>query len=286
MQPLPDDRTILALIEPLALAAGKRTLEVWRQGVEVAAKADASPVTQADREAEEIILAGLRAAFPGVPIVAEEEVSAGLGPDAADGSAGDIFFLVDPLDGTREFVRGGDDYTVNIALVRGGAPAVGVVYAPARNMLYTGRPGLAEAVATDADHRPRERRAIAARPAGTPPTIVASRSHNTPETDAFIARHAPAERVSVGSSLKFCLLAAGEADLYPRFGRTMQWDTAAGDAVLRAAGGQTRALDDTPLPYGPGTCPDDAPFANPHFIAQGQPSRPEERGEAATARSN
>jgi len=267
MQPLPDDRTILGLIEPLALAAGRRTLEVRRQGVAVEAKADASPVTQADREAEEIILRGLRADFPGVPIVAEEEAASGLSPDAVGGA----FFLVDPLDGTREFVRGGDDYTVNIALVRGGAPVVGVVYAPARYMLYTGRPGLAEAVTTDADHRPRERRTIAARPARTPLTVVASRSHNTPETDAFIARCEPAERVSVGSSLKFCLLAAGEADLYPRFGRTMQWDTAAGDAVLRAAGGRTCALDDAPLPYGPGTCPDDAPFANPHFIARGRP---------------
>lgn len=269
MQDLPDDRTILDLIERLALAAGRRIIEVRDEGFDAEAKADRSPVTAADRDAERIILDGLRSGFADVAVVAEEEAAAGLQPKRV----GDAFFLVDPLDGTREFVRGGDDFTVNIALVRDGAPAVGVVYAPACNQLYAGRPGLAERVATDAEHRPLDRRVIAARSPRSPLTIVASRSHNTPETDAFIAGLEAAERFCIGSSLKFCILAAGEADLYPRLGRTMQWDTAAGDAVLRAAGGMTRTLDGAPFRYGPGTAPGDAPFANPHFVAEGRPGK-------------
>src|SRR5690606_37417890 len=174
--------------------------------------------------------------------------------------------LVDPLDGTREFVRGGDDYTVNVALVRAGAPVVGAVYAPACRQLYLGRPGFAELVETDAGHRPLSRREIRARLPAVPPVIVASRSHDTAETRDWIARLGAAERVAIGSSLKFCLLAAGRADLYPRLGRTMQWDTAAGDAVLRAAGGMTRTLDGAPLGYGAGRVAGDEPFANPHFI--------------------
>lgn len=262
---LPDDATVLSLIEPLALAAGRRIMEIAAEGFAAEAKADASPVTRADREAEEILLSGLRAHFPGVPMVAEEEASAGLAPE----EAGEVFFLVDPLDGTREFVRGGDDFTVNVALVRQGAPVVGAVYAPACRRLYLGRPGFAEAVTAGTDHRPRERAEISVREPAVPPVVVASRSHGTPETEAFIARLGAVERVSIGSSLKFCLLAAGKADLYPRMGRTMQWDTAAGDAVLRAAGGTTRGLDGLPLAYGAGTVPEDAPFANPHFVAEG-----------------
>lgn len=201
-------------------------------------------------------------------IVAEEEASEGIAPQ----DVGTTFFLVDPLDGTREFVRGGDDFTVNIALVKDAVPVMGVVYAPARHALYLGRPGHAEAISTDEDHNPLQRRRIAVRDRQTPPVIVATRSHNTPETDAFIARHEPAVRVTVGSSLKFCMVAAGEADLYPRFGRTMQWDTAAGDAVLRAAGGATRLLDGSPFRYGCDVVPDDAPFASPHFVAEGRPA--------------
>lgn len=265
-QPMPDDAAVLALLEPLALDAGRRVMEIFAQGCTVEAKADDSPVTRADREAEAIILRGLRAHFSSVPIVAEEEAAAG----AAPLEAGNLFFLVDPLDGTREFVNRRTDFTVNIALVRDAAPVVGVVYAPALNALYAGRPGHAEMVTTDDAHRVIERRRIVVREGVAPLRIVASRSHNTPETDAFIARHQPAEIVSVGSSLKFCMLACGDADLYPRFGRTMQWDTAAGDAVLRAAGGSTRTPDGEVFRYGPGTAAGDAPFANPHFIAEGR----------------
>ncbi|MEO3386072.1 3'(2'),5'-bisphosphate nucleotidase CysQ [Mesorhizobium sp. CAU 1741] len=263
-----DDQTILSVFEPLALEAGRRIMDICRQGFRTEEKADHSPVTRADREAEAIILSGLRTHFPDIPVVAEEESAAGLRPRVD----GDVFFLVDPLDGTKEFVAGKGDFTVNIALVRGGEPVVGVVYAPALNTFYSGRPGRAEAAGTDSGHQLVERRAIAVRRRKRPPIIVASRSHRTPETDAYIARFADAKCVTVGSSLKFCLVAAGEADIYPRMSRTMQWDVAAGDAVLRAAGGTTRMLDGRPYRYGPGVVKDDDPFASPYFVSEGLPA--------------
>lgn len=265
MRPSTDDRLILELAESLALEAGRRIMAICHEGFDAERKVDCSPVTRADREAEAIILAGLRSNVADIPVVAEEEMSAGASPHVDGGS----FFLVDPLDGTREFVAGSNDFTVNIALIRRGEPVMGVVYAPAVHALYIGCAGIAERIGTDAEHRPVDRLKISARAPHTPLMIVASRSHNTPETDAFIARYEPAERVTVGSSLKFCLLAAGVADLYPRMSRTMQWDTAAGDAVLRAAGGMTRTLDGKPFRYGPGTALGDAPFANPFFVAEG-----------------
>ena len=261
----PVDRGMLDQLEALALSAGRRIMEICREGFEADSKDDDSPVTRADREAESIILSGLRGCFPETPIVAEEEISGGAQPQL-DGAA---FFLVDPLDGTREFVAGKDDFTVNIALIRQGMPVAGVVYAPARNLLYSGAAGVAERVTTDQAHQPRARSVISARLPACPLLIVASRSHRTAETDRYIEQHDAFECVSVGSSLKFCLLASGEADLYPRMGRTMQWDTAAGDAVLRAAGGSTITLDGRPFIYGPGTSPGDDTFANPHFIARG-----------------
>lgn len=264
--PMPDDRTFLAEFERLALAAGRVIMDLYRSGTSVESKADDTPVTEADRAAETVILAGLRACAPAVSVVAEEETSAGRVP-AALGSA---FFLVDPLDGTREFVSRRDEFTVNIALVRDGEPVCGVVYAPARGMMCSGSPGHAEAVEISPEHAVRHRRTIRARAIAQPPVIVASRSHGTPETDAFIARHPGAEIVSVGSSLKFCLLAEGKADIYPRFGRTMEWDTAAGDAVLRAAGGRTLSVDGKPLVYGKRDLPGEADFANPHFVAEGR----------------
>lgn len=260
-----DDRAILSILEPLVLDAGRRIVEIAAEGFSTETKADCSPVTRADREAEAILLSGLRRSFPGVPVVAEEESAAGLAPRAAAG----VFFLVDPLDGTREFVRGGDDYTVNIALIRAGVPAVGAVYAPACRQLYLGRPGFAELVETDTGHLPVSRREIRARQAPARPVVVASRSHGTPATEDYIAGLGAVERCAIGSSLKFCLLAAGRADIYPRMGRTMQWDVAAGDAVLRAAGGMTRTLDGATLAYGAGIVAGDAPFASPHFVARG-----------------
>ncbi|CAG0989688.1 MAG: 3'(2'),5'-bisphosphate nucleotidase CysQ [Rhizobiaceae bacterium] len=260
---LPGDEAILDLFERLALDAGRAVMAVYATDFAADAKADASPVTAADHAAEAIILAGLRKELPGAPCVAEEEVAAGRVPDIGAGP----FILVDPLDGTREFVSRNGDFTVNIALVRGRVPVVGVVYAPARGMLYSGRPGAAFAVATADGAIVGRRRAIAVRPPREPLSIVASRSHLTPETAAFIDRFPGAETVSVGSSLKFCLLASGEADLYPRFGRTMEWDTAAGDAVLRAAGGRMRRPDGSPLLYGKRGQAEDVDFANPWFVA-------------------
>ncbi len=260
-----DDEAVLAVFEKLALAAGKRIMEVFHAGCAVDRKSDASPVTEADRASEKIILAGLRAAYPAIPCVAEEEACEGILP--AD--LGRAFFLVDPLDGTKEFVNRNPDFTVNIALVRDGLPEIGVVYAPCSRRFFSGRPGRAELVDIDADDHITSRNRISVRTGKNPLAVVASRSHRTPETDNFIRDVGAAEIVSVGSSLKFCLLANGEADLYPRFGRTMEWDTAAGDAVLRAAGGLTSTLDGRPLAYGKRNQADDADFANPYFIARG-----------------
>ena len=236
-------------------------MRVFDAGCAVDQKSDSSPVTEADRESEKIILAGLRAAYPDIPCVAEEEASAGIVPPDLD----DAFFLVDPLDGTKEFVNRRTDFTVNIALVRHGVPAIGVVFAPCTGRFFSGRPGRAEAVEINGDYEVVDRRPISARAGVTPLTIVASRSHNTPETEAYIRTVGAAEIVSVGSSLKFCLVAGAEADVYPRFGRTMEWDTAAGHAVLCAAGGRVATEEGAPLTYGKRA----RGFDNPGFIASG-----------------
>ncbi len=260
-----DLNAMLEIFERLALDAGNEILAVRQEGFTADAKADSSPVTEADRRAEKVILAGLRERYPEIACVAEEEVSEGRLP--AD--IGSAFFLVDPLDGTKEFVGGKSDFTVNIAYVVDGTPLAGAVYAPARGALYLGRPGHAEQVEVSGGGNSGAREAISVSPCAEPIRVVASRSHRTPETDAFISRCGEAKIVSVGSSLKFCLLAAGEADIYPRFGRTMEWDTAAGDAVLRAAGGRTLLVDGGAFAYGKRNQADDVDFANPFFIALG-----------------
>jgi 3'(2'), 5'-bisphosphate nucleotidase len=260
-----DDTQVLALFETLALDAGREIMRIFEAGCSVEAKADTSPVTDADRASECIILEGLRDAFPDIVCVAEEEASAGVRP----GELGETFFLVDPLDGTKEFVARRSDFTVNIALIRNGAPEVGVVFAPCSGRFFSGRPGLAETLWVGDDYTIVARQRVSVREPSMTQTVVASRSHNTPQTDEYIISLGAAEIVSVGSSLKFCLLAAGEADVYPRFSRTMEWDTAAGDAVLRAAGGMTRTVDGEPLSYGKRNIADDVDFANPFFIARG-----------------
>ncbi len=260
------DREIRSLFERLALAAGCEIMAVRSGGFVVHGKADNSPVTLADTRAEEIILAGLERELPDIPHVGEEEISAGKVP----AELGDCFILIDPLDGTREFVSGSDEFTVNIALVRNGAPEIGVVLAPARNEGYSALPGLAERFTVSSEGKIETRHTICTSEPRKPPRIVASRSHRTAETDDFIAGFPDAKIVSVGSSLKFCLLAEGKADLYPRFGRTMEWDTAAGDAVLRAAGGHTRLIDGGPFVYGKRGRQDDRDFANPWFISETQ----------------
>lgn len=257
---------MIETLETLALAAGKAILEVYRNGPSVAYKQDASPVTEADERAEAIILEGLKKAFPDIPVVAEEAAAAGHIPDVA----GRKFFLVDPLDGTKEFINKRDDFTVNIALIDNGVPVAGIVYAPARNVAYTGIDGKAEKLAIADDLTIAGREAIGCRTPSGELTAVASRSHNSPETEAFLAEKGITSTKSVGSSLKFCLVAEGSADVYPRFGRTMEWDTAAGDAVLRAAGGKTVDLEDNAFRYGKIKQVSDSDFANGHFIAWGR----------------
>jgi 3'(2'), 5'-bisphosphate nucleotidase len=251
------------VLESAALAAGSAIMAIYRAGADVQYKADASPVTAADEEAERLILAALAFHFPDIPVVAEEAVAAGRVPDISGG----VFFLVDPLDGTKEFIAGRDEFTVNIALIRNGAPVAGIVYAPALSTGFTAVGDRAERFEVTGDITIVKRQTIGCRRCGTALTAVASRSHATPETARFLDDHGIDACMAIGSSLKFCLVAQGLADVYPRFGRTMEWDTAAGDAVLRAAGGDTRTLDGAPLLYGKTTQANDADFANPNFIA-------------------
>ena len=232
------------LLDELSLAAkeaGEAILEIVRRGFEVESKEDTSPVTEADRAAELIILAALARSAPGVPVVAEEEVAAGRIP-----ALGDTYFLVDPLDGTKEFIRGGDDYTVNIGLIEQGAPKLGVVFAPATGRLHCGCIG--EGAWLDEGHG---HIAIATRPRGEVTTAVASKSHlNQATIDYLEAAVGNCAYVSIGSSLKFCIVAEGKADIYPRAAPTSEWDTAAGHAVLLAAGGLVDGPDGQPLRYG------------------------------------
>ena len=251
------------VLESAALAAGSAIMVTHKAGADVQYKADRSPVTAADEEAERLILAALAQHFPDIPVVAEEAVAAGRVPDISGGT----FFLVDPLDGTKEFIAGRSEFTVNIALVRDGAPVAGIVYAPALSTGFIADDTGAERFEVTGDGAVTRRTTIGCRPCGDALTAVASRSHATPETARFLDDHGIDACTAIGSSLKFCLVAEGLADVYPRFGRTMEWDTAAGDAVLRAAGGQTRTLDGAPLLYGKTRQAGDADFANPDFIA-------------------
>jgi 3'(2'), 5'-bisphosphate nucleotidase len=243
----------------LAIEAGEAIMTVYGAAeLDVQRKADASPVTEADLLADRIISEGLRAAFPEVPLVTEEQA-------ATHGAlSGRDFLIVDPLDGTKEFVQRRGDFTVNIAYVRDGVPIRGVVYAPARDRLFYTN-ALGQSVEEDGTHDATRVGVSVPIRVGEPDNaglrVVASKSHRDEATDAYIRRYEVAE-FKAGSSLKFCLVAAGEADLYPRVGRTMEWDTAAGHAVLLGAGGQVVRMDDhTPLRYGkPG-------YENPHFIA-------------------
>ena len=259
-----DARLLEAMIDA-AIAAGDVIVAARRAGLQVEKKADASPVTDADRAAEVLIAERMAVAAPDVPMIGEEGVSEGRVPKL-DGS----FFLVDPLDGTREFVKGGNDFTVNIGLVRGGRPALGVIFVPASAKLFGGIVGEGAWRTEVVAGVPGTRRAMRVRaaPEGAI-TVVASRSHRTPETDAFIRRFDVGELVSRGSSLKFCAVAEGKADLYPRMGTTMQWDTAAGEAILVAAGGRVVQLDGRPLFYGLGPAPGPDAFRNPWFVAAG-----------------
>lgn len=234
-------------------------LEIYNAGdFEIRVKDDASPVTEADEAADAHIAAGLREAFPDVPLVTEEQT-------ASHEANARTFLIVDPLDGTKEFIQRRGDFTVNIAYVKDGAPARGVVYAPAKGRLfYTEADGTSvEETGALSKSGAESKTAISvSKPDNSALTVVASKSHRDQATDDYIAKYAVRDLASAGSSLKFCLVATGEADLYPRLGRTMEWDTAAGHAVLSGAGGQVVRFDDgKPLMYGK------TGHENPFFIA-------------------
>lgn len=254
---------MLNSLSVLALKAGAKALEIYRTDFAADKKGDASPVTEADRKGEEIILAGLKALAPHIPVLAEESASDGYIPEL-----GTEFFLVDPLDGTKEFIKKTGEFTVNIALVQKGRPVLGVVYAPALSKLYAGAIGEGAWVADVSENDVlQDRRSISARQApATNLTAVASRSHRSPETDAYLQTISVGNFAAAGSSLKFCLIAEGVADIYPRFGRTMEWDTGAGQAVLEAAGGRVLTHPEgRRLEYGK----KERGFDNPYFIAWG-----------------
>jgi 3'(2'), 5'-bisphosphate nucleotidase len=250
---------LVPVLRRLALEAGTRIMQVYNgPDFDVKAKSDTSPVTEADEAADALISAGLRAAFPDLALITEEQAD-------SHALSARTFLIVDPLDGTKEFIQRRGDFTVNIAYVEDGIPLRGVVYAPAQSRLfYTLADGTAveETGALDLDLPGPQHRIGVSTPDNAALMVVASKSHRDAATDAYIANYAVRDMKSAGSSLKFCLVATGEADLYPRLGRTMEWDTAAGDAVLRGAGGHVVRFDDhTPLAYGkPG-------WDNPFFIA-------------------
>lgn len=251
---------LLALAAALAEKAAHAINAVRAAGFAVERKSDRSPVTEADRIAEALIVEGLRAAVPDIPVIAEEEIEAGTAPSAP----GRRFWLVDPLDGTREFAAGRDNFTVNIGLIEDGRAVLGAVAVPATGEVFWGRLG-AGAFRRDAAGT----RAIAVRAVPEEGITVMGSHHyqDDPRMDRFLAGRRVAKVVNIGSAEKFCRVAEGGADLYPRFGRTMEWDTAAPQAVLEAAGGTLRLLDGGgPLLYRkPG-------WANPPFVCEGRPA--------------
>jgi 3'(2'), 5'-bisphosphate nucleotidase len=262
---------------PVALAAARVQMAHFRSGVEVERKADHSPVTAADRQSEEIILAGLARVAPGVAVIAEEQVAAGRIPDPAG-----TFFLVDPLDGTKGFIKGRPEFTINIGLIAAGRPMFGLLYAPALADFYV---TLAADAAVNArldpasDMRSLDDGALQTLRTRVPDphamVALTSQSHLNRATERFLAGYEVIERRAISSSLKFGLIAKGEADFYPRAGPTCEWDTAAGHAVLAAAGGTVTRLDGAPLSYGNA----DLRFENPDFVAWGRGPLERTRGQ-------
>lgn len=250
---------LIPVIRRLALEAGDKIMEIYNSDdFDVKVKSDDSPVTAADEAADALISAGLRAAFPDVLLVTEEQA-------ASHSTKGATFLIVDPLDGTKEFIHRRGDFTVNIALVENGTPTRGVVYAPAKGrMFFTQADGqsVEEIGALDKDTVGAVRSISVSKADNDALLVVASKSHRDQATDDYINKYNVKDSKSAGSSLKFCLVATGEADIYPRVGRTMEWDTAAGHAVLTGAGGKVVRFDDhTTLQYGKDG------YANPFFIA-------------------
>ena len=250
------DPALLAELTSIAREAGQAIMAIYAGAPAAREKADRTPVTDADEAAEASIVAALERLTPAIPIVAEERMARGVRPAIDAGP----FWLVDPLDGTREFLNRNGEFTVNIALIERGRPVAGIVYVPAKGSLYGGD----ERGAFREDDGG-ARRSIRVRvPPAAGVTVMASRSHNNAETQAFVQTLRVAVYAEAGSSLKFCVIAEGAADVYPRLGRTMEWDTAAGHAVLAAAGGSVTTVAGAPLTYGK---PD---FVNPNFVARGR----------------
>jgi 3'(2'), 5'-bisphosphate nucleotidase len=252
-----------ARLAEIAHEAGRVILGHYHNAVEARAKADLSPVTLADEEAEALIEARLLELDASLPIIAEEAMAAG-----RERAIGARFFLVDPLDGTKEFLQRNGEFTVNIALIEQGVPVLGVVHAPALGRAFLGERDRACELAAPAGAplaMANARPIRARRPSAEGVVAVVSRTHRSSKTEEYLAHYRISEMVAAGSSLKFCLIAAGEADLYPRHGRTMEWDTAAGHAVLAAAGGSVTQLDGAPFLYGKAA----DGFVNPSFVARG-----------------
>jgi len=264
MKTMIDSKSLLALAPQIieaTLAAGKVIMDVFNTDFEVFGKADQSPVTEADRRGEDVITAALKVIAPDIPIVGEEAKSDGHCPDISGG----LFWLVDPLDGTKEFVKKGSDFTVNIGLIKDGIPIAGFVLAPALGALYWGITGEGAWIADVDGEIVSNQRPMSTRKADPENlVIVASKSHRSAELEAWLAHFPTADHVSIGSSLKLCLLATGEADLYPRLGPTCEWDTAAAHAVLLAAGGSVEVNGGGPLVY----AKDLTTFLNPWFLCR------------------
>ena len=246
---------MIPVMRRLALQAGEKIMEIYgKDDFAVKLKSDDSPVTAADEKADALISEGLRAAFPDIMLVTEEQLE-------THTFTNDMFFIVDPLDGTKEFIKACGDgaFTVNIGLVRNGEPVMGIVFAPALDRLFFGSLGNGAFEVSGGICRQIRVRM----PPAEGPVAVASASHRDAQTNQWLEKRGITKSIAIGSSLKFCLIAAGEADLYPRYGPTMEWDTAAGDAVLRAAGGRVTAEDGKPFPYGK------AGYRNQPFFAAG-----------------
>jgi 3'(2'),5'-bisphosphate nucleotidase len=254
---------IAEVFAELAVAAGAAVMRFYKSDSHVQTKADQSPVCDADVAGEAIILAGLAARLPHLPVISEEAAASGV-----TARLGEAFILVDPVDGTREFLAGKGEFTVNIGLVVHGEPKVGVVYAPALEQVWmAGREVVSFPVLPGAKLPPpdRRRRIHIRQPGADGLIALTSWSHTDPRTTTFLSKFPVKERRMIGSSLKFCAIADGSADIYPRFGATMEWDTAAGDAILRAAGGIVLGRDGQPLRYGKTS----SKFMNGSFVAWG-----------------
>lgn len=254
-----DYKKLTHVMRGLALRSGKAIMDIYKEDhLSFETKADNSPVTLADKAADQIIFSGLKLAFPDLPVVTEEQASSHVQQHKT-------FLIVDPLDGTKEFIKKTAEFTVNIALIEDGVPTRGIVYAPAIGRLFytdaTGQP-LEEKAPFEEKTKGKNLPISVKIPNNEALIVVASKSHRDQNTDTYISKYSVAKSTSAGSSLKFCLLATGEADFYPRLGRTMEWDTAAGHAILNAAGGAVVHFDTLrPLEYGKPN------YENPHFIA-------------------